>query len=306
MVAGNEVVDLGTEAPAWVSPVSFWEPTRVVASAWLEHAPFMFWLVSALRPKTFVELGTHNGFSFFTACEAGARLGIPMRSFAIDTWQGDDHAGFYGDDIYNDVLAVKERLYDETAVLCRGYFADFVADFDDGAVDLLHIDGRHGYDDVREDFESWLPKVSSSGIVIFHDVAVIREGFGVRQFWSELREQYPSFSFEHCNGLGVISVGSVPPPALKELFSANDEEAARIRSFYAARGKVVGEQFNLLSQFDMVSSLRSELEQSLSASQHESSLLRHDIEALRTSTSWKLTAPLRAVSERLQRSSSRP
>ncbi len=34
-------------------------------SAWLEHSPFAFWLIDVLRPNKLVELGTHNGFSFY-------------------------------------------------------------------------------------------------------------------------------------------------------------------------------------------------------------------------------------------------
>ena len=45
-------------------------PDYVVPSGWLAHAPFAFWLVDTLRPKVFVELGTHTGFSFFVVTQA--------------------------------------------------------------------------------------------------------------------------------------------------------------------------------------------------------------------------------------------
>ena len=76
-----------------LSPASFWTPDHLPASAWLTHAPFAFWLVDALRPKLFVELGTHHGFSYFAVCQAIARLGLGTAAFAVDTWRGDDHAG---------------------------------------------------------------------------------------------------------------------------------------------------------------------------------------------------------------------
>lgn len=273
-------MSIDLESTPWASAVSFWHPPRIVSSGWLEHGPFAFWIMSALRPPTVVELGTHNGFSFFTFCEAAERLGIDSTLSAIDTWEGDDHAGFYGEEIYTEVRGVKESLYDSRAVLLRGYFSDFVDTFDDGSIELLHIDGRHGYDDVKEDFESWLPKVAEHGVVLFHDIAVHEREFGVWRFWSELEQQYPTFGFEHGNGLGVLSVGT-PHPAVASLFDASPEEADRIRGFYAERGATVSAEWG-----DRVGL----------ADSH-----RRELEALRGSTSWRLTRPVRAAGKLLGR-----
>ncbi|MBR7538681.1 hypothetical protein KC221_21010, partial [Mycobacterium tuberculosis] len=63
-----------------LSRASFWPVNNIVAeSAWLEHGPFAFWLIDALRPRTFVELGTHGGFSYFAFCQAVQRLEINTR-----------------------------------------------------------------------------------------------------------------------------------------------------------------------------------------------------------------------------------
>ena len=75
-------------------------PIIVRESAWLEHAPFAFWLTAALRPRTVVELGVHRGFSYFAFCQAVRRLELDTRCFAVDHWVGDAHAGFYGEDVY--------------------------------------------------------------------------------------------------------------------------------------------------------------------------------------------------------------
>ena len=273
-------VTIELDRTPWASAVSYWHPPRIVESAWLEHGPFAFWIMSALRPSTVVELGTHNAFSFFTFCEAAQRLGLDGRLYAVDTWEGDDHAGFYTDEVYTDVLAVKESQYDERAVLLRGYFADFVDTFADGSIDLLHIDGRHAYEDVKEDFESWIPKVAEHGIVLFHDTAVLDRGFGVRQFFAELGERYPTFQFTHGNGLGVLSVGT-PTPAMASFFEAGPDEVERIRGFYAERGATVTAQYHAGL---------------IVADAH-----RRELDAFRESTSWKLTKPVRAVGKLLGR-----
>ncbi|MCH9626020.1 MAG: hypothetical protein S4CHLAM123_12090 [Chlamydiales bacterium] len=37
------------------------------------------------------------------------------------------------------------------------------------AIDFIFIDGAHDYESVKEDFETWFPKVKVGGIVAFHD-----------------------------------------------------------------------------------------------------------------------------------------
>jgi hypothetical protein len=80
--------------------------------------------------------------------------------------------------------------------------------FEDQSIDLLHIDGYHTYDAVRNDFETYISKMSRDGVIIFHDTCVHERGFGVWRFWEELRQKYPSFNFKHGHGLGIIYVGT--------------------------------------------------------------------------------------------------
>ena len=265
----------------WATAVSYWQPPKIVLSSWLEHAPFAYWLMSELEPASVVELGTHNGYSFFVLCEAAERLGLDSKLWAIDTWQGDNHAGFYGDEVHERVLDVVRAHYHERAQLLRGFFADFVDDFEDGSVELLHIDGRHGYEDVKEDFESWIPKVAEHGVVLFHDIAAHERGFGVHRFFSELSEHYPTFGFTHNNGLGVLSVGT-PPPAIAMLFDASDDEAGAIRAFYAERGATITAEWN---------------EREWIGDHY-----RAELTELRQSTSWRVTRPLRAIGQLVHRS----
>src|SRR4029453_2553796 len=82
-------------------PIIFSRPTRLAwPPSWAGHIPFAFWFVDALRPRTLVELGTHSGLSYSAFAQAVQTLGIDTACYAIDTWKGDEHAGFYGDEVF--------------------------------------------------------------------------------------------------------------------------------------------------------------------------------------------------------------
>lgn len=65
-------------------------------------------------------------------------------------------------------------------------------------IDVLHIDGDHSYEGVRNDFELWFPMVRRGGCVMFHDICSIPSGPG------KLFEELSGLKsrIEVCNGLG--------------------------------------------------------------------------------------------------------
>lgn len=284
-------------SPAWLSPAAYWQPARIVSSAWLEHAPFAFWLMDELRPRSVVELGTHWGFSFFVFAEAVRRLGLETEIYALDSWEGDDQAGYYGEEVYDSVRTVAERDYAGFTHMLRGYFADSRPMVADASVDLLHIDGRHGYDDAKEDYELWRSTVRNGGIVLFHDIAEHEAGFGVWRLWDELAAQHPSFSFTHGHGLGVLGVGEVRTDGLAALFAADAATSAEVRATYERLGAVVARQAKLEAMPAEVDSLHVVVDSLLGEIERLKDVVRHRedvIDEYRTSTSWKVTRPLRA------------
>ncbi|MBN2793028.1 MAG: glycoside hydrolase family 99-like domain-containing protein [Desulfuromonadales bacterium] len=176
-----------------------------------------------------MELGTHTGNSYFAFCQAVRAAGLSTRCFAVDTWEGDSQAGYYGNEIYVDVSDYNARHYADFSQLLRLPFDQAVTHFDDGSIDFLHIDGLHTYQAVRHDFESWLPKLSSRALVLFHDTAVHRDDFGVWRLWQELSCRYPHLHFEHCNGLGVLAIGKDLPANIQALFHAWTFPEQRVR-----------------------------------------------------------------------------
>ena len=184
-----------------------WSPEWNKESGWNGHLPFAYWLMGEIRPKVFVELGTHKGSSYFSFCQAVRDKGLLTRCYAVDTWRGDNQAGFYGEEVYEMVNGHNESQYKKFSTLYRMTFDEALGQFPDRSVDLLHIDGLHNYEAVLHDFEAWLPKLAPGAIVLFHDIEVYGGDFGVWRFWGEIKKQYSRwFEFEHSHGLGVLQI----------------------------------------------------------------------------------------------------
>lgn len=94
-------------------PICFHASDRVyVASAWYEHIPFAYYLIEMAQPKCLVELGTHNGVSYLAFCQAIQSLSLDTKAFAVDTWGGDEMAGYYGEEVLSELRAFHDsRLF---------------------------------------------------------------------------------------------------------------------------------------------------------------------------------------------------
>lgn len=213
-------------------------------SAWHGHVPFAHWLMAALQPACFVELGTHEGVSYAAFCESVRRFGLNTTCHAIDTWMGDPHAGIYGEDVYDRLCAFHNQRYASFSALHRQDFDSARSGFADGSIDLLHIDGFHTEAAVRHDFNVWKSALSPRGVVIFHDIAVREGDFGVWRLWDELSAQYPSFSLTHSYGLGLLALGPEIPDVIHDLCNLHPEAAARVRARFATLGAASAAPFS--------------------------------------------------------------
>lgn len=284
---------------------SSWRPAYLPPSAWHEHGLFGRWIIAELQPESIVELGTHNGYSYFVFCSALKEFDVPAEAHAVDTWQGDEHAGFYGEQVYSEVERINAAEFGSFSTLHRAYFDEALGDFTTGSVDLLHIDGRHGYDDVKHDFESWLPTLSERGIVLFHDIAELQPGFGVGRFWNELTHRYPSFEFEHGHGLGVLAVGNDLPESVERLVHLSDDDAEVVRAAHAAWGSALTAEYELSElqrQLVVAKDAVAEQRDRLDDLEEQARNLRNELASVKSfnhdlqqTLSWRITKPLRAV-----------
>ena len=253
------------------NPLVYWKsllqsPRRLSdIESWHEHIPFAFVLVHLLRPATFVELGTHKGDSYCTFCQAVDVLNLDTKCYAVNTWKGDEHVGPYAISVYDELKEYHDPLYGRFSTLIRSTFDQALDHFQDGSIDLLHIDGCHTYKAAKHDFDSWLPKMSPKGVMLLHDSEVRESGFGVWKLWEEIEISYPTFAFRHGNGLGMVAVGCAAPEPINEFLTGTGEARQAIAEF-----------------FHYLGACRKQLADA-----------GRQIEAFENSVSWRVTAPLR-------------
>jgi hypothetical protein len=306
-----------------------------VESAWYGHVPFAGWIVQACAPRVMVELGTHAGVSYAALCDAVRRNGLPTRCFAVDTWQGDEHAGRYDETVFAEFRAFHDRHFSDFSTLLRMTFDAASTRMAAGSIDLLHIDGLHAYEAVHHDFETWKPLLSDRAVVMFHDTCVRERGFGVWRVWQELRAIYPGFEFLHGHGLGVLAVGSDVPRAVASLCALSDDRAtAAIRARFA----ILGERCQAEEELRLLTNRHRKLETAFAEEERERRKLqlalirtegrqartdadlqrleaqvgnemrelretvvdlRYERQRLLNSTLWRMMAPLRRAGERV-------
>jgi MMP 1-O-methyltransferase len=106
-----------------------------------------------------VEIGSWKGKS--TICLGlGSRAGSSVPIFAVDPHADYRHGEFKGN--------IERAGIADLVTPVKGFSQEVVDGFDE-SIELLFVDGSHEEDDVREDFEKWVPKVIQGGVVAFHD-----------------------------------------------------------------------------------------------------------------------------------------
>lgn len=178
-------------------------PKYQAPSSWWEHVPIAHWIVERLKPQTIVELGSHYGVSFFSFCEAAESYSPGTYIFAIDTWEGDNQAGFYSNNVYKEVLNNWKNYHSQRSSMLRCRFEDAVDNFEDNSIDIIHIDGLHTYEAVKQDFNNWKSKLRQNGTIMFHDWNVRETGYGVWKLWEEIKKSKEYQCFETPNGYGL-------------------------------------------------------------------------------------------------------
>lgn len=135
-----------------------------------------------------VEVGVWKGeFSDFLLEKWKGR-----KLYSVDPWKN------FASDEYIDELNIKQEDFDQIftdvklllsqygkrSEIIRDISANAAFSFANDSLDFVYLDARHHYEGVKEDIESWFPKVKSNGIFCGHDYlnSVIGEThFGVKR-----------------------------------------------------------------------------------------------------------------------------
>ena len=167
-----------------------------VMSAWVGHYDFAQWLVFNKQPKVIVDLGVDYGFS--TYAFAVQNIGMV---YAIDNFNGEEQTGVRDTEYF--VRNKIKQLDLKNVCVFKCYF-DEIAKIWGKQIDILHIDGYHSYEAVKNDYETWINFLAPDGVVLFHDTKVFKDDFGVYKFFDEL--DIPKINFKQSYGLGVASM----------------------------------------------------------------------------------------------------
>lgn len=183
--------------------------------------------VHFLEAKTVVEVGVQRGdMAVYLAQAVQANGG---KYIGFDLW------GVHGQDKQYKQVGSKESVI---KILhnagCRNYHLvqvdtinkrdDFERELDlhcpDG-IDFAFIDGDHSYLGVANDFDAIYSRLSSRGVIAFHDTAVID---GCREFMYDLHNKFNDGTYDlidypfgsenrHC-GISILSKKSLPTQAI--------------------------------------------------------------------------------------------
>ena len=116
--------------------------------------------------KTGAEIGVHKGKYTVFFCEAGLNM------FAVDPWMGfigqgqDQTKQEVQDGYYQQAFS---RLSRYNCKIVRKTSMDALADFEDGSLDFVYIDGDHSFQHIANDIVYWSKKVRRGGTVSGHD-----------------------------------------------------------------------------------------------------------------------------------------
>lgn len=122
--------------------------------------------------KSVVELGVYDGKNLIYLAKnnpqtnfVGIDLWKHFDSDRINTLKPKNQSDW--DDLYN--LLILETKSIQNLRLIRSDTIEAADTFENLSIDLIFVDASHDYRDVKNDILTWLPKISTTGIISGHD-----------------------------------------------------------------------------------------------------------------------------------------
>lgn len=158
------------------------KPNRLEGWCDVDKAQRLAALVIALRPKATVEIGVFGGRSLIPLAMAHQFIGQGVAT-GIDPWaKGASLEGMEGENkewwdkldhdvIHAGFMSASARLRADSWMLVHRTTSDEAAKLKDvpAVIDLLHIDGNHGPQAVK-DVDNYATRIPAGGILVMDDI----------------------------------------------------------------------------------------------------------------------------------------
>ena len=171
-----------------------------IPSAWTGHREFAKWLVKYLSPKLIVDLGVDQGYSSFVFADALQKNNIDGRVVGIDKFDADDTMSYLIRDTSEIIKNYIKQNNITNVDIIKECFHEVSLHWRE-PIQILHIDGLHTYEAVKEDFYDWKKFVDNNGVILFHDVTAFSDTVG--RFFKEINDYGKKLFFTHSAGLGI-------------------------------------------------------------------------------------------------------
>jgi O-antigen biosynthesis protein len=271
-------------------PVCFLRPSYIAASHSLEHVPFLMFLTDLVRPAVLVELGTFTGVSYLGYCQAITELDLATRAFAVFGRNGNERGTSP-----EELQVLHDARYGSFSKLVPTDPREALSEFEDGSVDLLHLDAGPEQGAVKREVETWRPKLSKRAVVVVGGIRSSDSTGGGAPAWDEMAAEFPHIEFPHSGGLGVLAVGQGLTPSAAALFESSNEELEALCRFFS----ILGERASLLLDNDRLTLALQDRERRAQRQSDlllEKSLQTADLHAqlveLKESRTWKVASSL--------------
>ena len=115
------------------------------------------------------EVGVQNGFNSLRILRYWKG-----KIICVDTWIKEE-----------EFFLTQINLCGTKAILLKGTSTGIAKSIADNSLDWVYIDAGHSFAEVKADYEAWLPKVRTGGIISGHDYGD-NDCIGVKQFMDQL------------------------------------------------------------------------------------------------------------------------
>tara|TARA_Y100000114_G_C11741640_1_gene319280 strand:- start:908 stop:1375 length:468 start_codon:yes stop_codon:yes gene_type:complete len=131
-----------------------------------------------------IEIGSYMGESthIFGSC------GLFTEINCIEPFSGTENFNDKNNHTWEEVWEeydINTRQFKDIVKLHEDYSYDekVLSKFNDDEYDFIYVDGNHSFESTRQDFELYIPKIKSNGVLGGHDY---QQGFGVDDALEEI------------------------------------------------------------------------------------------------------------------------